>query len=46
MEDVMKKFGATPYVPGEEIILVIPESKIPILDKIVRGKFKKESKPA
>lgn len=46
MEDILKKFGATAYNPGEEIHLVIPTEKLLLLDKVVRGISKKGSKPA
>jgi hypothetical protein len=40
VEDILKKFGAVPYIPGQEIHYTIPTDKLLIIDKTLRGQLK------
>jgi hypothetical protein len=40
VDNILKKFGAKPYIPGKKITVMVPESKLLILDQVLRGGFK------
>jgi hypothetical protein len=40
VEDILKKFGAVPYIPGQEIRHTIPTDKLLIMGNALRGQLK------
>jgi hypothetical protein len=42
MNDILKKFGATPYIPGQKITVMLSVETLMIFDEIIKRKKERD----